>query len=252
MCLPLVSVARGTYSESFTLLVLWAGMLVLVGVVKDRGDSVMAAVLAGGLIGATTMTRIDAVAYLVPLMPVAAWLWVERRRAAASALVGSAGVAALIGAVDGRYFSGSYYADLATQRRQLEWLLLFVTVIAVLAVLARHWLARPLAWLSRRRVAVGLGVAVAAGLLVAWLVRPLVMTTRGVPNALVSGLQQRQGLPVDPTRLYSEDSLRWFAWYLGPITVVAAAVGAGLLVVRALHRGSHRPSSCPSCCCSAA
>ena len=116
----------------------------------------------------------------------------------------------------------------------------------------RRWLARPLAWLSRRQVAAGLGVATAAGLLVAWLVRPSVMTTRGAPNALVSGLQQRQGLPVDPTRLYSEDSLRWFAWYLGPITVLAAASAPASSSSGPCTGGNHRPSSCPSCCCSAA
>jgi hypothetical protein len=80
----------------------------------------------------------------------------------------------------------------------------------------------------------GIGIALAGFL--AWFVRPKIQTTRGLSNALTEGLQLAAGKAADPTRTYSEHSMHWMAWYLGPIAVAAGIVGAGLLV-RAVARG---------------
>ncbi len=62
------------------------------------------------------------------------------------------------------------------------------------------------------------------------------MTDRGTANPLVGLRQAAQGLAVDPTRQYSEESLRWISWYVGPLALALAIVGAGVLVHWALVR----------------
>ena len=74
-------------------------------------------------------------------------------------------------------------------------------------------------------------------------VRPYVQTVRGHPGAgaqaFIAALQQAQGLRVDPSRLYAEDSLYWVIWYIGLPALLLAGVGLALLTrrsVRALLR----------------
>ena len=230
--LPFLSVTRDTYSEPFTLLLLFAGIVAVQATLADR--TIPWAILAGGLVGGTMMTRIDGLAYLPPLAVVAAVLWVRQARWPTVALAGSAAVPAIIGTLDGRYLSGTYYGDLAAQRHQLQFVLLAVSVVCVGAVLLR----RPLGRLTRAVVrpvsATVAGILVTLAMLAGWLVRPAISTANGPPNSLIAGLQSAQGLTVDPTRNYAEQSLAWMAWYLGPVTILLAAIGAGLIVRRVL------------------
>ena len=92
---------------------------------------------------------------------------------------------------------------------------------------------RPVRWLP------GIGsAAVIVGL--AWLaVRPYLQKVRGVlgPAAAdyVAHLQRIAGLPVDSTRLYSEDTLYWVIWYAGIATVLLGGFGAAILIRRCLR-----------------
>ncbi|HKN97466.1 MAG TPA: hypothetical protein VJX10_10150, partial [Pseudonocardiaceae bacterium] len=74
-------------------------------------------------------------------------------------------------------------------------------------------------------------------------VRPYVSTDHSVTDpgvrSFVANAQRALGLPVDGTRGYAEDSLRWLAWYLGWVTLVAAGIGAYCLARRVL-RGEDR------------
>jgi hypothetical protein len=51
----------------------------------------------------------------------------------------------------------------------------------------------------------------------------------GITEGLVAGLQAAEHVAVDPTRNYFERSMVWMAWYLGPLTVAVAIIGAALL-----------------------
>ena len=51
----------------------------------------------------------------------------------------------------------------------------------------------------------------------------------------IEALQRAQGLPVDPTRMYSEQTLYWVIWYIGLPTVLLGGFGAALLVRRCLQ-----------------
>jgi hypothetical protein len=63
----------------------------------------------------------------------------------------------------------------------------------------------------------------------AWFVRPLVHKTHGSANAAVAVMQRVNRLSIDPTRRYSEDSVHWISWYLGPLTLVLGIVGVAAL-----------------------
>jgi len=93
----------------------------------------------------------------------------------------------------------------------------------------------PLRWLPE--ICGLLTVAAIAG----FAVRPYLQTVRGHPSpamaSFIAGLQRLQGLPVDPTRLYSEQTLYWVIWYIGLPTVLLGGVALAALVtntVRAL------------------
>ncbi len=91
----------------------------------------------------------------------------------------------------------------------------------------RPWPVRLVPGPVRRRPAQTAALLVAlSGILLAS--RPLWMVTRQSPrdpgSRVVAGLQLRQGLPVDGGRTYTEHSLNWIGWYLGPITILLAWV----------------------------
>jgi hypothetical protein len=92
---------------------------------------------------------------------------------------------------------------------------------------------RPLRWLP------GLGSVLALAALVVLVARPYLQTVRGPATGAaanyVASLQRLQNLPVDPGRLYAEDTLYWVIWYVGLPAVLLAFFGAALLVRRCLR-----------------
>jgi hypothetical protein len=79
------------------------------------------------------------------------------------------------------------------------------------------------------------GLVVAVGVLLA--TRPwwsVVRQSRDDPAVgLVAGLQRQQGLAVDGTRTYAEQSLVWVAWYVGPVVLALAAAAVAAAAGRA-------------------
>jgi len=92
---------------------------------------------------------------------------------------------------------------------------------------------RPVRWLPEAG-----GVAAAAAL-IGLAVRPYLQTVRGhvspATAAFIAGLQRLEHLPVDPTRLYAEDTLYWVIWYVGAPAVLLGGLGLALLVRRTLR-----------------
>src|SRR6266699_2720628 len=78
-----------------------------------------------------------------------------------------------------------------------------------------------------------------AAALAGFAARPYVQVVRGHPSlataAFVAGLQRVQHLPVDPTRLYAEDTLYWVIWYIGAPAVLLGGLGLALLVRRTVR-----------------
>jgi hypothetical protein len=253
IALPELNVSRDSYSEPAVQFLLWAGIWLLLVAYERRRLGL--SLLAGLTLGGTMLGRIDALVYLIPLPVVAALTWVacstrhERRslaRAYAAVAAGLLPVAAL-GTFDVRNRAGHYYADLHGQVHQLQVGLLLSVALAVAVVTIWPLLSGRLStlrtWVLSRRNAIGLlcGVVAGLGLLAAWALRPAVQHARGTAQPLIGTLQRLAGLPYDPTRAYSEDSVRWISWYLGPITVALAAVGLVVLVARVVQRPQAAP-----------
>jgi len=234
--LPLLNVARDTYSEPFAMVLLWGGLLVLLDA-HDRPRpwvGLVGGVLLGGVAGA----RVDALVYVIIMFPLAAVsIGAARTRDVRKARSLAWGVAAVttivvstVGWTDLNRHAGRYATDLSKDINQLRQAV--VASIAVSVVGLAIWLVlpvlrrlgrriqRPLAWVG--------AIVVLLALLGLWLVRPEIQTVKA--PYLVSttkGIQKRDGLTIEP-RSYAESSMRWMAWYLG-IPALAAAI-AGLTV----------------------
>ncbi len=230
---PLLHVARSTYSEPLAVLTLAAGLLSLT-VAARRGlpDAVVrrSAALAGLLVGATVLVRVDGLRETVLLLPVAALYAVSRRPAARLVrplLVGAGAGTAVAGVVAGA-LSYRYLGSIAGSLLPLAALgvVLALGMWAVVAAgrrgvrvpdRARRLVPGALAALT---VLVGLGLAS----------RPwwqVVRQSAADPGArVVAGLQLRQGLVVDGGRTYAERSVGWLSWWTGPV-----ALGIALLVL---------------------
>lgn len=247
LSMPMLYVARNTYSEPFTLAILWGALLVL-GTLHAR-PRVAAGALGGLLMGALVSVRVDALLYVALLAPLAAISIAvapdrARRCARVAAWAATLAVGVLVGLlgwIDLVDRSGRYVDDLAPQVAQLR--LLVLASYGTSAVGLVMW--SNIGWLrstwSRiaRPVSTIAAVAVVAALLAGWLVRPLVQeVTTGTPFSAVEALQLRAGLPVEPARTYYEYSLWWMAWYLGIPALAAGIVGMGLLARRFLRGGA--------------
>ncbi len=244
--MPILAVARDMYSESSTFVLLWAALWLWLVAIKTRRPGL--ALLGGLALGATVMTRVDAVIYLVPVPLAITYEWIRSRREEPStarqlrwtlfAFVVGIVPPAVLGTVDVVVRSSGYYDALKGEIKSL-WAALVVTgLVAGLIVIGvvRGWKVREGLSRHRHHLAWTLaGLVLAAGLL-GWLVRPEVskVTRQSVPAVadFVAAVQRANGLPLEPTRLYSEQSLRWMAWYLGDATVALAIVGAALVGYR--------------------
>ena len=246
--MPMLYIARNTYSEPFALALLWGAVLVL-GSLHARPSRTTGAV-GGLLVGALLATRVDALAYVALVTPLAAISVAVaadsgRRRSRAWAWASALGVGTLIGAVgwiDLVARSTVYARNLSDQLGLLRLLTLASLLLSVLGAL--RWIRRPStpAWMARHRgrIATTAGVLVVVLLLLGWWVRPHVQTVSGgFANDAISSAQAREGLEEDPFRLYHEDTLRWMAWYLGAPALFAAVLGFGWSVRRfVLGRGN--------------
>ncbi len=203
----------------------------------------MLAGLGGLALGLTSLMSLASLPYLVPAILVAGVLLVARRTAGAAFAVGMAagsgyGIAAAF--LLARPPAGPQTVPLTVIGLDAGGLVLLLAAALLLTrvPLARRLVRaavsrRPLRWLP------GIGsLAVVAGL--AWLaIRPYLQTVRGVLGPAAAGyvasLQRIAGLRVDPTRLYSEDTLYWVIWYAGIATVLLGGFGAAVLIRRCLR-----------------
>src|SRR5262249_56726421 len=69
----------------------------------------------------------------------------------------------------------------------------------------------------------------------ALLIRPYLQRVDGAANPYIATLQRISQLPVDPRRLYAEDSLYWVVWYLGVPALLLGVAGLALLTRRCLR-----------------
>lgn len=242
---PMLYFTRTPFTEPANVALTFAGLAVLWDALRTPRVGHFA--LAGGMLGATALARIDGAAVAAGLLlglgvVAAASRDPARRRSLVLGLAAAAATAlslVALGYLDVRVNSPGYLAEHRFVYLPLVALLAACTLAAVLAVLAGpRWLGR----LDERRpmlALVGLGTVLAGAVLLAS--RPLWWEAHRIvagsdQAAFVAAVQQAAGVAVDGTRSYDEQTVTWLAWYLGPVTVVLAAVGAAFMVHEAIAR----------------
>jgi hypothetical protein len=237
--IPQVSFSRDSYSEIPSQILLFTALWLLV---TPRFLPTWRVALASGLfLGALEATRIDAIVFLIGVPALLAVTWLRsdrnvRRRAVLPAIC--AFVAGLVpglalGLIDLTRHSGLYYSDLSHNVRRLVLVAIGSAIVCAVAVAVASWtdLVRGLRRLPWPALATTAALLAGCAGFFAWLVRPRIQHLHGAgPIGLVGGLQAAEHVAVDPTRTYFERSLVWMSWYLGPLTLAAAIIGAALLV----------------------
>jgi hypothetical protein len=228
-------------------LIAWARTLtwqkIATGITTGLTPERMLACLGGLALGLTTLLSLGSLIYVVPVLVVAGILLGARRAVGVAFCVGI-----FIGCAYG--FAASYLLSrpasdsLASVLRVIGYdaagaagltILIFLVVRRPkVGRFVRKFLAkRPLRWLP------GLASFLVLVALADFAARPLVQTVRGdlghAEAVFVASLQRLAHLRVDPTRLYSEDTLYWVIWYAGIATVLLAAFGAAVLIRRCLR-----------------
>lgn len=255
-CFPWLHTARSTYSEPLAALTLGAGFLALTLLVRAAEDARpgsapqewtrRAALLAGALVGGTSIVRIDALRETMLLIPVAALLLARGRGWARPLLVGALATTLAGFAVAG-VMSWRYLGEIGSSLVPLVGLVVLMSLGCWgLLRLSRRGLSSP-AWLSAHCPALLAGSVLLVGVLLA--LRPLVLVTRQDPRdpgaMYVARMQAELGLPVDGGRTYAEHSVDWLAWWVGPATLVIALVTLTVLA-HALGRWWTQGGSLPS------
>jgi hypothetical protein len=250
--IPELYTVRDTFSEPATQFVLWSGILLVVIAMDARAGrrDLGVALLGGAALGATVMTRIDAVAYLIFVPLLAAVGWIARPRDRRHLLETYAAIVAgiippvVLGTLDVQRRSASYYAALRHDVLSL-WAACFATAVAGLALVVlwpRLGVLRDVVARHRARVATIAAWLAVVGLTLAWAVRPALQKLRW-PSGISSGpyvdintqLQRQEGLFVDGLRNYGERSVQWLSWYLGPVALVLAIGGLAFVLVRVIR-----------------
>ena len=243
--LTTIAFSRDAYTEPLTQLLLFAALWTIWPTRRPVPPGLGTA--AGFLLGVCVMTRIDAVVYLIPLI---AWGFIELRRDFRSrrwlgpAAV-SAAVPSLLAVIDAAYFARPYTTDLAGSLLPLLAALVIVVGVGVALVWRAEWFDRTYVWFDshRRRIAATTAIAVTTLAFAAWLVRPLVSTSRAgrAPSYAknLEALQAAEHVAIDGTRTYAEYSVRWLSWYLSPTVLILGFAAMGYLVWRVV-RGERR------------
>ena len=238
LTLPETYTSRSAFSQIVAQALLFGGLCLVVDSLAPRQSRILAA-LGGLALGLTVLVEIGSLVNLLPVIVFLGTLLAVRRPQAlpfAGGLLAGTGY----GLVGGFVLAGPMMAALAPELGLVALAaaaFLAVTLVGAAAGLvdpvrrnvARLLRARPLRWLPEAGAVIV--VAVAAGLLI----RPYLQRVEGAANPYVAALQRISQLPVDPRRLYAEDSLYWVVWYLGVPALLLGVAGLALLTRRCLR-----------------
>jgi hypothetical protein len=197
-------------------------------------------VLGGLALGLTAVASVEGLSVALPAVPVLGIMFVGRRKQWIPISLGLL-IGVGYGLATGYVLARSYLDSLSSWMGPfgiIAGALVVVTLDAALVWryarlgglskrLLAHW---PLRWLPEAVTV--LTVLIVAG----FAVRPYVQTVRGGLNsstvAYVGYLQRVAGLPLDPRRTYTEDTLYWVIWYIGLPALLLGVFGLALLARR--------------------
>ncbi|MGH7194382.1 MAG: GtrA family protein, partial [Candidatus Saccharimonadales bacterium] len=220
LALPMMYFSRDTYTEPLAMSFTFGALALLWMAQKNRRLELWLA--AGVVAGAGALTRIDGYLTLAAIM---AFLIImlalsgprARKRNLAKTLSFAVGATAIgaLGFEDVSRLSTSYYLSQRPDLRA-ELLLLAALVPAAVIIVTAAWRTGIISWLDAKtrtwRVPAIWTAAVAAGLLLS--IRPLLYSA---PS-------------------YSQDTVNWLIWYLGPVLTVLGGFGLAYTAAEASKR----------------
>ncbi len=246
--MPFTVFARDTYSEPVTMVLVFGGLWLLH--LAERTQRRPVWLVAGLVVGATNMARVDAYLYLAPLalaVAVSVRLTADDRRRAQARCAGwfAVGLVATtaLGLWDTATLTGGYFDDSLGGGR-LAAMAVLATVSGLVGWFGAGALWRPHA--GRHASAtleptslLRTGLTAAAAALLgffawAWWIRP---DPDGLPTIAVEGVNVLSYLPQAATI-----SLRWLGWYLGPLPLALGLIGMLWLVVGLARPGRPAPA----------
>lgn len=244
--LPMLEFSRASYTEPLALAFTFAGFALLWAAHESARTPAFA--VSGLVVGALAMTRIDGLFNLLAVIPYVVAVVLAGR----SPRFGSAGrqlalflvpaVAMMVlGVRDLQVLAPSYYSDLADEVHLIRTGAIGLALLAVVVLAAVRLVPSLGPAVARRAHPAGAvaGVLLAIGMLVLAL-RPLWYVDHsnlgGSYSQLIEFLQKATGQPVDGTRAYSEQSVRWLYWYVGIPAVATGVAGLAVLLARTVRR----------------
>jgi hypothetical protein len=199
--------------------------------------------LGGLALGLTAVVRVDGLLDVLPAIPFLGILFARRSSTTIPFGIGLI-VGAGYGLADGYLLARPLLDSLQPLPELIGLLAAWLAALTLAAVellrmpgfrrRLRTLLARrPVRWLP------DLGAALAVAALTGLVIRPYLQIVRQPANRATAGyvasLQRLEHLPVDPGRLYAEDTLYWVIWYVGLPAVLLGGFGLALLVGRCLR-----------------
>lgn len=221
--------SRDAYSELLVQPVVFGGLWILLEAVKTKSGR--HAFVGGLAVGASMAARLDALVFVIPLLLV----WSIRNTNAGGhgiwkfARIGCV-ISLTIGLADAYLFGQQYLAD---QRQELVGLVAGAILSTLLFMASSSTLVHHVEkfdWAPMRRfIAVILMLGIAGLGVYGLTLRPALEEGHGPAAPSVMSLQIRQGLDPEPTKTYSEWTITWLSWYLGPVLLVAGFLGWGYI-----------------------
>lgn len=251
---PVLRASQETLSEPLALLMLTAGTCLLVDLVLAGRRAGTGGALAedaalrrrigrhsfaaGLLVTASELVRLDFAVDFAFVLPILGWLWLTRRPGVVPFLIGSL-LGGALGTADAVFIARTYVqVNWSSVELMLALLMVMPLAVAVAVQLVRNHGRSPhdLRWW--RQVPL-IGAVVVVLVEVGLFIRPWVLVDHSTTDpgviTYVELMQRSLGLPMDGTRGYAEQSLRWVSWYVGWPAVAAAGVAAVCLTWRVLN-----------------
>jgi hypothetical protein len=209
----------------------------------DRAPEWALMALGGLALGLTSLLRFDGLLDVLPAIPFVGILVIQRSKSAVPFCIGLA-IGAAYGLADGYLLARPFVESLRPMPELIGLIAVWLLVMTVAGVELlrlpgfRYGLRSVLARRPVRLLPDLCGILAVAAI-VGLAIRPYLQTVRGPATgataSFVASLQRLEHLPVDPGRLYAEDTLYWVIWYVGLPAVLLGGVGLALLVRRCVR-----------------
>lgn len=235
--LPMLYFSRDTYTEPLTLMFTFAGLALLILAQKIQKNSLW--LLAGVVVGASALVRIDAYFTIAGLLAFAmATLAVnkENKRLTATQItlfVAGMTLGSLLGWLDVSRLSQPYYQS-EWDNIKKEFILMATVLVSGGIFILLNWHTRTADFIdriTRKWRALG-AITIFLGLMLFLACRQFWYTGQTTKNLVTVSGATIQILQ----RNYNEQTFNWVVWYLGPVIVILGILGVAFALGKSLRK----------------